>query len=177
MQKHPLVQCLVMSAILVCGTVMPARGQTELGSRVIASGGTTTISASHVLKATLGQTITGKTTGSSYFSGLGFWEQIEFDNATGLPETPPVLDTRLHQNVPNPFNPSTTIHFSLAGEELVRLDLFDLQGRRVARLLNEPLPAGAHALEFRPRDLASGIYLLRLSAGSHHESRRLVLLK
>ncbi len=168
---------LTLAVILLIGMSLPAIGQVELGQRVLASGGRTVASPSHVLKVTLGQTITGKTTGGSIFSGLGFWEQFNLDSATGLSEEVPMITTHLHANVPNPFNPSTTIHFSLAEGEQVLMDVFDLQGRRVARLLDESLPAGEHTLQYRPDGLASGIYLLRLSAGNYHESRRLVLLK
>ncbi len=177
MKKLKLVIWMSISVILLCGGWLPASGQTQLGVRIVAGGGGEAVSASHGVKVTLGQAITGRTSYSAVFSGLGFWEQVGTGNATGLPEEAPVLATRLHQNVPNPFNPSTTISFSLVEEELVQLDLFDLQGRRMARLLNESLPAGKHSLNFRPTELASGIYLLRMKAGSHTESRRLVLLK
>jgi hypothetical protein len=177
MKKSLPIKPFTMAAILLSGMSLPAFGQTVLGPRVLAGGGSTQVSASHVLKVTLGQTITGKTTGGSIFSGLGFWEQLNLDSATGLPEEAPVFATRLLPNVPNPFNPSTKIHFSLAAGEQVLMEVFDLQGRRVARLLDESLPAGEHTLQYRPDGLASGIYLLRLSAGKHHESRRLVLLK
>ncbi len=177
MKNPQLIFRVTMAVILLSGVSLPVLGQTELGPRVVAGGGRTMNSASHMLKVTLGQTITAKTTGNSVFSRLGFWEQLFLDSATGLPEEAPVFTTRLQSNVPNPFNPSTTIHFSLAEGEQVLIEVFDLQGRRVARLLNESLPAGEHTLQYRPDGLASGIYLLRLSAGNYHESRRLVLLK
>lgn len=177
MKESVLFKTLVMAVILLSGGVSPAIGQTDLGPSVLASGGSTLVSASHMVKVTLGQTITGKTTGSPIFARLGFWEQLFLDPSTALPDEAPVFATRLHSNVPNPFNPSTTIHFSIAEYERVLVEVFDLQGRRVARLLDDPLPAGEHTLQYRPDGLASGIYLLRLSAGNHHESRRLVLLK
>jgi len=170
-------KCFTMAAILLSGVSLPALAQTVLGQRVLASGGRTVSANSQVLKVTLGQTITGKCSAGDIFSGLGFWEQIVFDSSTAVENMSPLAPTCLHQNVPNPFNPSTTVYFTLASTEMVRMDVFDLQGRRVARLLDTSLPAGEHSLLFRPDGLASGVYLLRLKAGGYHENRRLVLLK
>ena len=176
--KEPVhFKCFAMAVILLSGINLSASAQTVLGPRVLASGGRTVSSSSQVLKVTLGQTITGKCSAGDNFSGLGFWEQFAFDAATAIDDMAPLAPTCLHQNVPNPFNPSTTVYFTLASTETVRLDVFDLQGRRVARLLDTSLPAGEHSLLFRPEGLASGVYLLRLKAGGYHENRRLVLLK
>jgi hypothetical protein len=96
-------------------------------------------------------------------------------------ETPASL-LALHQNRPNPFNPSTTISFSLPGECAVRLEVYDVSGRLVARLIDsERLSAGAHEVEWNGRDAAgrtaaSGIYVYRLVAGKETISRKMVLL-
>jgi hypothetical protein len=156
---------------------LPASGQIALDPFVIASGGGVANSNSHMMKVTIGQYITGKTGGGSYFSRLGFWEQLGYETAIAVPEQPPVFATSLHQNTPNPFNPSTMIRFSLAETQRVIIDVFDLQGRRIARILDDSLPPGEHSQLFRPVSLSSGIYLLRLRAGNYQESRRLVLLK
>lgn len=173
---RPLLHLLCI-AIALAGFGAPALAQTQLGPLVMSSGGRAASSASMQVKVTLGQAITGKTSGAGVFSGLGFWERIGFDSATALPDGATPLATRLLQNAPNPFNPTTTIRFSLAEPERARIEVFDLRGRRMARLLDEALPAGEHALTFRADGLASGIYLLQLSAGRHRESRRMVLLK
>jgi enediyne biosynthesis protein E4 len=77
----------------------------------------------------------------------------------------------LHPNVPNPFNPETAIRFDLPQESQVQLDLFDVLGQRVKRLVAERLPAGAHRVVWDGRDEASrlvgsGIYFYRLQAAN-----------
>lgn len=85
--------------------------------------------------------------------------------------------------VPNPFNPSTTIRFTLPTSAKVNLEVIDMQGRRVASLLTgESLDAGLHEAQWWGRDdsgnsVSSGVYLYRLTAGGHSQSRKLTLLK
>jgi hypothetical protein len=89
----------------------------------------------------------------------------------------------LHQNRPNPFNPSTTISFTLPAECAVRLDVYDVSGRLVARLIDGARQsAGSHEVEWNGRDAsgraaASGIYVCRLTAGRETISRKMVLLR
>lgn len=92
---------------------------------------------------------------------------------------------RLEQNFPNPFNPKTTIAFSLERAAHVRLSLFDDLGRESLTLIDEMRSAGHHAVEFNTRILgvsaqggyASGAYFYRLEAEGVSETKRLVLLK
>lgn len=85
-------------------------------------------------------------------------------------------------NHPNPFNPKTTIEFELFQHGLVRLDIFNLVGRRVATLLNGPVDAGAFHTTWNGKDedgntLPSGIYVVYLQAGTQKASRSITLLK
>ena len=80
-------------------------------------------------------------------------------------------------NFPNPFNPSTQIKFRLAKPETVKLDVFDLGGRKVASLRNEPMPAGEHVVRFEAAGLPSGLYLYRVQAGQQVQTRKMLLLK
>ena len=83
----------------------------------------------------------------------------------------------LLQNYPNPFNPSTEISYHLPADLKVRLEVFDSIGRIVALLVNEPQKAGDHTVAFTIPDLASGIYLYRLSAGGFTQTKKMLLLK
>lgn len=85
----------------------------------------------------------------------------------------------LSQNYPNPFNPSTTIRFSLANSEAVSLRVYDVLGREVATLIDaETMTSGAHSVQFDATDLASGMYLYRLEAGSNFvQTKQMMLLK
>ena len=104
--------------------------------------------------------------------------RIEEDFTTAVAEAPELpSEYRLHQNYPNPFNPETTIRFSLPQPEFVILRIFDLAGREVATLLQEPKPAGTHALIFDASHLPSGVYVYRMQAGKFQASRKLLLLK
>ncbi|HKK71251.1 MAG TPA: C25 family cysteine peptidase [Candidatus Krumholzibacteria bacterium] len=89
---------------------------------------------------------------------------------------------RLERNVPNPFNPTTTIGFSIPVETEVRLTVYDLRGRRVATIVDDVLPGGRHrstwnGCDDRGRPLASGTYFYRLTAGERTLSRKMLLLK
>jgi hypothetical protein len=88
----------------------------------------------------------------------------------------------LGQNHPNPFNPVTAIEFALPERSQVTLDVFNVLGQRVRRLLNQTLPAGNHNVVFDGRDndgseLASGIYFYRIRAGQFTQSRKMMLIK
>ncbi len=96
----------------------------------------------------------------------------------GLPRLP----FALHQNRPNPFNPSTEIGFSLPGSSLVTLDIYDVSGKRVRCLLEESRPAGNHSVHWDGLDdsgspAVSGVYFYRLTAGKNAFSRKMILLR
>ncbi len=88
----------------------------------------------------------------------------------------------LHGAVPNPFNPSTTIKYSLAEAGMVRLVVYDLAGHEVRTLVNDAQSIGAHSVQWDGRNqagsmVASGVYLYRLSSGNHVEGKRMLLMK
>jgi parallel beta-helix repeat protein len=115
--------------------------------------------------------------------------RVEVTDKTGrkvLFETEPMLTPAarltLHQNYPNPFNPSTSIRYELPARTRVILEVYDVSGTRVARLVDEEQERGAHAVEWRGTDarcrsVASGVYLYRLTAGKETISRKMVLLR
>lgn len=88
----------------------------------------------------------------------------------------PVM-VRLNQNYPNPFNPTTNISFELTETESVELSVYTITGQRVATLLNEMRPAGAHTVAFNASGLSSGIYMYRLTAGSFMQTRRMTVVQ
>src|SRR5574338_669297 len=84
----------------------------------------------------------------------------------------------LDQNFPNPFNPSTQIKFGITEASNVDLRIDDALGREVAVLVNnEYLSAGSYNTKFNASNLASGIYVYRLTAGANTISRKMQLLK
>ncbi len=84
---------------------------------------------------------------------------------------------RLQGNYPEPFNPVTTIRYALPEAAHVRLEVFDLTGRRVALLVDGERTAGQYAAQFDASRLASGMYLYRLRAGATVQTRTMMLLK
>ncbi len=87
------------------------------------------------------------------------------------------LEFHLEQNYPNPFNSSTAISFTLPEEACVKLDIFNTLGQRVAQLIDKPLGAGNHDVQFDGSRLATGVYLYRLQAGRFVAARRLLLMR
>jgi len=88
----------------------------------------------------------------------------------------------LHQNFPNPFNPTTEISFSLSQATYVRLKVYNIMGQQVATIVDRFMEAGTHSVTFDSRDgsgrpVASGIYFYRLEAGEFVETKKMVLLK
>ncbi len=83
----------------------------------------------------------------------------------------------LSQNYPNPFNPETQIAFSLPQAGAVRLSVFDVLGRKVAVLVEEPLAAGRHEATFEAAQLPSGVYLYRLEVADRILTRRMLFVK
>jgi hypothetical protein len=83
----------------------------------------------------------------------------------------------LYGNYPNPFNPVTQIQFALPVEMPVRLEVFDMLGRRVAVLHDGLLRAGTHTMAFQAGNLGSGVYVYRLEAGGSVITRKMTLMK
>ncbi len=86
-------------------------------------------------------------------------------------------DYSLLSPFPNPFNATTTLGFNLPKSSSVRLQIYDLGGRRVADLVDGSFPGGAYQVQFECSSLGSGIYFARFQAGAYIATRKLVLLK
>jgi hypothetical protein len=78
---------------------------------------------------------------------------------------------------PNPFNPTTTITYSLPQAAEATLSVFDLLGRQVRVLASGSQPAGTYEVTFDATELPSGVYFYRLEAGDYVETKSLVLLR
>jgi len=84
---------------------------------------------------------------------------------------------KLEQNFPNPFNPTTTIRYSIPQRSNVVLKVYDVLANEVATLVNEDKDRGVYKTNFDASQLASGIYLYRIQAGSFVETKKMILLK
>ncbi len=131
------------------------------------------------------------THGSTASSGSGggiFTYALPLQYASCIPNTPiekPATVPRaseLLQNHPNPFNAGTIIEFTLSDESHVRMNIFNIMGQRVRTLVDDVLPAGEHSIAWDGRtadgrEVATGVYLYRMDAGSYTQTRKMVLLK
>ena len=108
--------------------------------------------------------------------------KVGFGFVTAAPVTGASPLTRLLRNYPNPFNPRTTIDFSLDRDAQTNIRVYDVQGRLVRQLVDSYLAAGRRSVTWDGKDdagapVASGVYFLRLEAGGQFSSRSVNLLK
>lgn len=83
----------------------------------------------------------------------------------------------LFPNYPNPFNPTTTISYDIPEDGRVLLNVYNLLGQEVARLVDEVVLAGRYYVEWNAVRMASGMYICKLTAGPFSQSRKMMLLK
>lgn len=103
-------------------------------------------------------------------------------SVSGVGPTPPRFSHVLHEAVPNPFNPSTTIKYHLTRENWIRLDIFDLRGRPIIELVNEYTSQGEHEVSWYGVDktgnpVGSGVYFCRLTVDGVAQVQKMTLLK
>jgi hypothetical protein len=87
------------------------------------------------------------------------------------------VDFTLKQNYPNPFNNSTNFEVSVGNQTVVKVEIFDLLGKKVAELLNEKLEPGTYRLPWDASNVPSGVYFTRMTAGNFVQTKRAVLIK
>jgi hypothetical protein len=109
----------------------------------------------------------------------GVWRRPLAEFATEARSVPsaPADGFALEQNYPNPFNPTTTINYHVPTTTFISLAVYDLHGRKLATLVNEPKSPGAYQVQFDGSGLASGVYSCRLHADGVTLARWLVLEK
>jgi hypothetical protein len=83
----------------------------------------------------------------------------------------------LFQNFPNPFNPSTSINFTLPEGDFINLEVFNVLGEKVKTLVNEFKVAGMHTIQFEANELANGTYLYVLRTTNFTQAKKMILLK
>jgi hypothetical protein len=87
------------------------------------------------------------------------------------------LEFKLHQNHPNPFNPSTIISFELPYSQKIIIDIYDILGNKVIQLINEEMEKGSHTVTFNGTGLSSGIYFYKAISNNYSAIRKMILLK
>lgn len=127
----------------------------------------------------------------SYELALMQWKASDL-TVEDHPDLGPVTDIKdkvelpssyvLYQNYPNPFNPSTVITYSIPQPEKVRLEIYNILGQKVMTLFNGQQMAGTHSIAWNSKndfgqDVASGVYLLKLTAGSFTQVKKMMLVR
>jgi hypothetical protein len=97
-------------------------------------------------------------------------------------DTVPVAATELRGNFPNPFNPTTTISYSVKTPEAVTIEIFNVKGQLIKTLVSEAKEAGNHTVVWNGDDnsgrrVSSGIYYYKMSAGKYSSTRKMVMMK
>jgi hypothetical protein len=108
-------------------------------------------------------------------------QAVPYTSATGV-DSPVARGVSIEAAVPNPFNPSTTVRYSIDEDAFVQLSVFDAQGRFVAELVSAHRNAGAHEARWNGTNAAgatasSGVYFVRLESDGKTDTRKIVLLK
>jgi hypothetical protein len=100
-----------------------------------------------------------------------------------IPNIPTATDistiprAQLFVNYPNPFNPVTTFKFDVERDGRVKIDIFSVEGRLVATVVDAFMARGENVIEWKPNNLASGVYMVRFHAPDRSDTRKIVILK
>ncbi|NNE42856.1 MAG: T9SS type A sorting domain-containing protein [Gemmatimonadetes bacterium] len=147
-------------------------------------GGGTSTAGTLALTGTIGQADAGPLSGGSYTLNGGFWTagpavavDVEEPGAAAAPRA-----FELSRGAPNPFRTGTRLQFSLPRAEHARVRVYDITGRHVATLVDEPLDAGAHTARWDGRNragrrVAAGVYFVRMQAGTFGAVRKITRLE
>ena len=113
--------------------------------------------------------------GGSAPGGLRVFRRVQ----TGIEPIPGgvPLVYALTQNYPNPFNPTTEIQFTVAKAGMTTLKVFDILGREVTTLVNQPMNPGKFRVSFDGKNLSSGTYIYVLTSGDARITKKMMLLK
>ncbi|MBL7915558.1 MAG: S8 family serine peptidase [Bacteroidia bacterium] len=103
---------------------------------------------------------------------------IKYSTLNSIIPLQPVLTTSLSQNFPNPFSGQTTINYSLASDEVVTIEIYNVLGELVLKPVNnEKLPAGEYTFDFETKAGEDGFYYCRMIAGSNNQTIRMISIQ
>jgi hypothetical protein len=112
---------------------------------------------------------------------VGYQDTTNCEQVSIIDETFPIT-YKLYNAYPNPFNPTTTLHYELPKEVLVSFNIYDLRGHNIKLLVNSKQPAGYHSIKWdaknnQDENVPAGMYIYMFQAGEFRQVRKMVLLK
>ena len=102
---------------------------------------------------------------------------FNFDEPVSVEAEITPTEFKLYQNFPNPFNPSTTIYYSIPELSFVTLKVYDVLENEIATLVEEEKPIGSYEIEFEASGLPSGIYFYYFSTENYERTNKMILIK
>jgi hypothetical protein len=182
LHKSDFARRFLCAGIFLFFIYQNAGAQLQLRCENLGASGGVVSSSEFTLLEIVGQSYPIETAANADFIlHPGFIPCFLFETTTGVEEQ---LDSTeipaafaLWQNFPNPFNPSTVIIFQLPVNSRVKLQVFDVNGREVATLVDGEMTVGKHAVAFSPSHSSSGVYFYKLTAGKFSQTRKAVLMK
>ncbi len=121
--------------------------------------------------------VSGRTVEKPITAPSGYYK-FTYENATGIENPGSFVSTySLEQNFPNPFNPVTTIKYSVPQYGFITLKVYDMLGKELASLVNENKSAGNYSVNFNAGEYSSGVYYYKMISGSYSSVRTMMLIK
>jgi len=158
-------------------------GNYKLCTSVFSEGGVGASSTNFKAITTIGQpSPVGEVTDRTHSGYYGFWQEI-LGQEVGIKDRTVAAASNLpkvfslSQNHPNPFNPTTQLKYDLPKDCLVKLEVYNILGQKVATLVDREQKAGYKTVKWDANSLSSGIYFYRLQAEDFVQTRKMVLLK
>jgi hypothetical protein len=174
---HKLIAVgLLGGAVLLIG--LPAGADVVQHSWVVAGGGGYVANASFNHWCTVGQAAVGVVSNATHTHSIGFWYTTfpEFSDVPESPETPPTAFA-LSLGAGNPAGATASLVYAVPVAGQVRIGLYDVAGREVARVVDGHVEPGYHRANLRAGELGAGIYFCRMEARGFADTRKLVLLR
>ena len=110
-----------------------------------------------------------------------------YENPLGNPQVGITNDqlpkTNFHlSNYPNPFNPTTTIEFSVLEESTIEISIYNIKGQKMRSLLNDQITSGEHSIVWNSEDdngerVSSGVYFIKMKTGNLEKTEKMILMK
>ena len=105
------------------------------------------------------------------------WGNADVVTGTVIDDNPLLLDYNLYHNYPNPFNPITTITYSIREKGIVSLKVYDALGKEIKVLVHELRMPGEYKVKLNADNLSSGVYFYRMEINNFTASKKMLLIK